>query len=134
MEGAIYFNCPTQKAVKQSHPNICCPDLTFFFFFNRQKATRHTSFLDRDKYFKEEKLIPLSSCVTVYRFMCVLRNAEQFYFLFSSMLDYGLQSYRKEDSPEGSSSYQQHFIQVYIAPEIHSLSDFEPNSMTDVYR
>ncbi|KAM9167232.1 atrial natriuretic peptide receptor 1-like isoform 2-T2 [Mergus octosetaceus] len=47
--------------------------------------------------------------------------------------DYGLQSYRKEDSPEGSSSYQQHFIQVYIAPEIHSLSDFEPNSMTDVY-
>ncbi|NWZ31205.1 ANPRB protein, partial [Asarcornis scutulata] len=47
--------------------------------------------------------------------------------------DYGLQSYRKEDSPEGSSSYQQHFIQVYIAPEIHSLSDFEPNSMTDIY-
>nr|XP_047906539.1 atrial natriuretic peptide receptor 1-like isoform X7 [Anser cygnoides] len=47
--------------------------------------------------------------------------------------DYGLQSYRREDSPEGSSSYQQHFIQVYIAPEIHSLSDFEPNSMTDVY-
>ncbi|XP_035166892.1 atrial natriuretic peptide receptor 1-like [Oxyura jamaicensis] len=47
--------------------------------------------------------------------------------------DYGLQSYRKEDYPEGSSSYQQHFIQVYIAPEIHSLSDFEPNSMTDVY-
>ncbi|NWR37655.1 ANPRB protein, partial [Tachuris rubrigastra] len=47
--------------------------------------------------------------------------------------DYGLQSYRKEDSPEGSSSCQQHLIQIYTAPEIHSLSEFEPNSMTDVY-
>ncbi|NXI35783.1 ANPRB protein, partial [Galbula dea] len=47
--------------------------------------------------------------------------------------DYGLQSYRKEDSPEGSGSHQQHLIQIYIAPEIHSLSDFEPNPMTDVY-
>ncbi|OPJ89209.1 atrial natriuretic peptide receptor 2 [Patagioenas fasciata monilis] len=47
--------------------------------------------------------------------------------------DYGLQSYRKEDSPEGTSSYQQHLIQVYTAPEILSLSDFEPNPMTDVY-
>ncbi|KAK2528064.1 atrial natriuretic peptide receptor 2, partial [Columba guinea] len=48
--------------------------------------------------------------------------------------DYGLQSYRKEDSPEETNSYQQHLIQVYTAPEIHSLSDFEPNPMTDVYR
>ncbi|POI32169.1 hypothetical protein CIB84_004079, partial [Bambusicola thoracicus] len=45
--------------------------------------------------------------------------------------DYGLQLYRKEDSAEG---YQQHLIQIYTAPEIHSLLDFEPNSMTDVYR
>ncbi|XP_031465796.1 atrial natriuretic peptide receptor 2-like [Phasianus colchicus] len=44
--------------------------------------------------------------------------------------DYGLQLYRKEDSSEG---YQQNLIQIYTAPEIHSLSDFEPNSMTDVY-
>ncbi|NXI72034.1 ANPRA protein, partial [Anseranas semipalmata] len=47
--------------------------------------------------------------------------------------DYGLQSYRKEDSSEGTSSYQEHLIQIYTAPEIHSLSDFEPNYMTDVY-
>uniref|UniRef100_A0A8C2SWB9 Guanylate cyclase n=2 Tax=Coturnix japonica TaxID=93934 RepID=A0A8C2SWB9_COTJA len=44
--------------------------------------------------------------------------------------DYGLQLYRKEDSAEG---YQQHLIQIYTAPEIHSLSESEPNSMTDVY-
>ncbi|OXB59218.1 hypothetical protein ASZ78_013304 [Callipepla squamata] len=44
--------------------------------------------------------------------------------------DYGLQLYRKEDSSEGN---QQHLIQIYMAPEIHSLLDFEPNSMADVY-
>ncbi|RMB92451.1 hypothetical protein DUI87_31093 [Hirundo rustica rustica] len=48
--------------------------------------------------------------------------------------DYGLQSYRKEDCPDGSSSSQQHLIQIYRAPEIRTLSDFEPNSMSDVYR
>ncbi|NWR47257.1 ANPRB protein, partial [Regulus satrapa] len=46
---------------------------------------------------------------------------------------YGLQSYRKEDSPDGSRSSQQHLIQIYTAPEIRTLSDFEPNSMSDVY-
>ncbi|XP_026653805.1 atrial natriuretic peptide receptor 2 isoform X3 [Zonotrichia albicollis] len=47
--------------------------------------------------------------------------------------DYGLQSYRKEDFPDGSNSSQQHLIQIYTAPEIRTLSDFEPNSMSDVY-
>ncbi|NXH21867.1 ANPRB protein, partial [Bucco capensis] len=47
--------------------------------------------------------------------------------------DYGLQSYRKEDAPERPGSYQQHLIQIYIAPEFHHLSDFEPNSMADIY-
>ncbi|NXP51998.1 ANPRB protein, partial [Heliornis fulica] len=61
-----------------------------------------------------------SNCVIDDRWVC-------------KIADYGLQSYRKEDSPEGSSSQQQHLIQIYVAPEIHSLSDFEPNSMTDVY-
>nr|XP_010302298.1 PREDICTED: atrial natriuretic peptide receptor 1-like [Balearica regulorum gibbericeps] len=61
-----------------------------------------------------------SNCVIDDRWVC-------------KIADYGLQSYRKEDSPEGSSSFQQHLIQIYTAPEIHSLSDFEPNSMTDVY-
>lgn len=53
---------------------------------------------------------------------------------FSSILDYGLQSYRKGDSSEGSGSYQQHLMQIYTAPEVRSLSHSEPNSMTDVYR
>ncbi|XP_023800081.1 atrial natriuretic peptide receptor 2-like [Cyanistes caeruleus] len=47
--------------------------------------------------------------------------------------DYGLQSYRKEDTCDGSSSAQQPLIQIYTAPEIRTLSDFEPNSMADVY-
>ncbi|XP_050843313.1 atrial natriuretic peptide receptor 2-like [Serinus canaria] len=47
--------------------------------------------------------------------------------------DYGLQSYRKEDFPDGSNSSQQHLIQIYTAPEIHTFSDFEPKSMSDVY-
>ncbi|NWY32489.1 ANPRB protein, partial [Pheucticus melanocephalus] len=47
--------------------------------------------------------------------------------------DYGLQSYRQEDFPDGSNSSQQHLIQIYTAPEIRTLSDFEPNSMSDVY-
>ncbi|NXK22480.1 ANPRB protein, partial [Arenaria interpres] len=62
-----------------------------------------------------------SNCVIDDRWVC-------------KIADYGLQSYRKEDSSEGSSSYQQPLIQIYTAPEIHSLSDFEPNSMADVYR
>ncbi|PKU44343.1 atrial natriuretic peptide receptor 1-like [Limosa lapponica baueri] len=61
-----------------------------------------------------------SNCVIDDRWVC-------------KIADYGLQSYRKEDSSEGLSSYQQHLIQIYTAPEIHSLSDFEPNSMADVY-
>ncbi|NXV35058.1 ANPRB protein, partial [Rissa tridactyla] len=61
-----------------------------------------------------------SNCVIDDRWVC-------------KIADYGLQLYRKEDSSEGSSSYQQHLIQIYTAPEIHSLSDFEPNSMADVY-
>ncbi|XP_009946044.1 PREDICTED: atrial natriuretic peptide receptor 1-like [Leptosomus discolor] len=61
-----------------------------------------------------------SNCVIDDRWVC-------------KIADYGLQSYRKEDSPEGSGSYQQHLIQIYTAPEIHSFSDFEPNSVTDVY-
>ncbi|XP_057900507.1 atrial natriuretic peptide receptor 2-like [Melospiza georgiana] len=47
--------------------------------------------------------------------------------------DYGLQSYRKEDFSDGSNSSQQHLKQIYTAPEIRTLSDFEPNSMSDVY-
>ncbi|XP_065601277.1 atrial natriuretic peptide receptor 2-like [Cyrtonyx montezumae] len=58
-----------------------------------------------------------SNCVIDDRWVC-------------KIADYGLQLYRKEDSSE---EYQQHFIQIYMAPEIHSLLDFEPNSMTDVY-
>ncbi|KFP28985.1 Atrial natriuretic peptide receptor 2, partial [Colius striatus] len=61
-----------------------------------------------------------SNCVIDDRWVC-------------KITDYGLQSYRKEDSPDGFSSHQQHLIQIYTAPEIHSLSDFEPTSMTDVY-
>ncbi|NXF92787.1 ANPRB protein, partial [Eubucco bourcierii] len=61
-----------------------------------------------------------SNCVIDDRWVC-------------KIADYGLQSYRKEDSPEESGSYQQHLIQIYTSPEIHSLSDFEPNSMADVY-
>ncbi|EMP30784.1 Atrial natriuretic peptide receptor 1 [Chelonia mydas] len=48
--------------------------------------------------------------------------------------DYGLQSYRKEDSCEGASTYQQRLMQIYLAPEAHSLSDYVPTSMADVYR
>ncbi|XP_065261995.1 atrial natriuretic peptide receptor 2-like [Emys orbicularis] len=47
--------------------------------------------------------------------------------------DYGLQSYRKEDHYEGASAYQQRLVQIYLAPEAHSLSDFVPTSMADVY-
>ncbi|NXC44263.1 ANPRB protein, partial [Penelope pileata] len=61
-----------------------------------------------------------SNCVIDDRWVC-------------KIADYGLPSYRKEDSSEGSSVQQQHLIQIYTAPEIHGLSDFEPNSMTDVY-
>ncbi|XP_064032721.1 atrial natriuretic peptide receptor 2-like [Pogoniulus pusillus] len=61
-----------------------------------------------------------SNCVIDDRWVC-------------KIADYGLQSYRKEDCPEGSGSYHQHLMQIYTAPEIHSLSDFEPNSMADVY-
>ncbi|XP_071587149.1 atrial natriuretic peptide receptor 1-like [Heliangelus exortis] len=61
-----------------------------------------------------------SNCVIDDRWVC-------------KITDYGLQSYRKEDSPEGSSSYQKHLMKIYTAPEIYSLSNSEPNSMTDVY-
>ncbi|NXS58981.1 ANPRB protein, partial [Brachypteracias leptosomus] len=61
-----------------------------------------------------------SNCVIDDRWVC-------------KIADYGLQSYRKEDSPVGSGSYHHHLRQIYTAPEIHSLSDSEPNSMTDVY-
>ncbi|XP_039398701.1 atrial natriuretic peptide receptor 2-like [Mauremys reevesii] len=47
--------------------------------------------------------------------------------------DYGLQSYRKEDHWEGASTYQQRLMQIYLAPEAHSSSDFVPTSMADVY-
>ncbi|NXN20693.1 ANPRB protein, partial [Nycticryphes semicollaris] len=61
-----------------------------------------------------------SNCVIDDRWVC-------------KIADYGLQSYRKEDSSDRSSSCQQHLIQIYTAPEIHSPSDFEPNPMADVY-
>ncbi|XP_074669735.1 atrial natriuretic peptide receptor 1-like [Strix aluco] len=61
-----------------------------------------------------------SNCVIDDRWVC-------------KIADYGLQSYRREDSLEGSCSYQQHLKQIYTTPEIHSLSDFEPNSTTDIY-
>ncbi|KFZ69511.1 Atrial natriuretic peptide receptor 1, partial [Podiceps cristatus] len=61
-----------------------------------------------------------SNCVIDDRWVC-------------KIADYGLKSFRREDSPEGSSSYKQHLIQIYTAPEIHSISDCEPNAMTDVY-
>ncbi|XP_032642428.1 atrial natriuretic peptide receptor 1-like [Chelonoidis abingdonii] len=47
--------------------------------------------------------------------------------------DYGLQSYRKEDHCEGASTYQQRLMQIYLAPEAHSSSDFVLTSMADVY-
>uniref|UniRef100_A0A8C3FKW7 guanylate cyclase n=1 Tax=Chrysemys picta bellii TaxID=8478 RepID=A0A8C3FKW7_CHRPI len=47
--------------------------------------------------------------------------------------DYGLQAYRKEDHYEGASAYQQRLMQIYLAPEAHSLSDFVPTSTADVY-
>ncbi|XP_044876336.1 atrial natriuretic peptide receptor 2-like isoform X2 [Mauremys mutica] len=47
--------------------------------------------------------------------------------------DYGLQCYRKVDHWEGASTYQQRLMQIYLAPEAHSSSDFVPTSMADVY-
>ncbi|KYO35170.1 atrial natriuretic peptide receptor 1-like [Alligator mississippiensis] len=61
-----------------------------------------------------------SNCVIDDRWVC-------------KIADYGLQSYRKEDSSGGSSSYQQHLIQIYLPPEMHSLLNFEPTPMADVY-
>uniref|UniRef100_A0A7M4FES2 Guanylate cyclase n=1 Tax=Crocodylus porosus TaxID=8502 RepID=A0A7M4FES2_CROPO len=61
-----------------------------------------------------------SNCVIDDRWVC-------------KIADYGLQSYRKEDSSGGSSSYQQDLIQIYLPPEMHSLLNFEPTPMADVY-
>uniref|UniRef100_K7FQV5 Guanylate cyclase n=1 Tax=Pelodiscus sinensis TaxID=13735 RepID=K7FQV5_PELSI len=47
--------------------------------------------------------------------------------------DYGLQAYRKEDLCEGTSAYKKHLMQIYLAPEAHSLLDFVPTSVADVY-
>ncbi|KAL7988638.1 hypothetical protein Chor_007557, partial [Crotalus horridus] len=44
--------------------------------------------------------------------------------------DYGLQSYRKEDSVMNSNITHQ----VYVAPEAHSMLNFEPTPAADVYR
>ncbi|XP_053159133.1 atrial natriuretic peptide receptor 1-like isoform X2 [Hemicordylus capensis] len=47
--------------------------------------------------------------------------------------DYGLQSYRKEDSLSAFNSSHQHFTQMYLAPEAHSIPNFEPTPAADVY-
>uniref|UniRef100_F6Y3Q3 Guanylate cyclase n=1 Tax=Monodelphis domestica TaxID=13616 RepID=F6Y3Q3_MONDO len=47
--------------------------------------------------------------------------------------DFGLKSYRKEDLPEGFSSYQQRLRQIYLAPEAHLVPDWEPSALGDVY-
>ncbi|XP_044535181.1 atrial natriuretic peptide receptor 1-like [Gracilinanus agilis] len=47
--------------------------------------------------------------------------------------DFGLKSYRKEDLPEGFSSYQQRLRQIYLAPEAHLVSNWEPSALGDVY-
>ncbi|XP_062984801.1 atrial natriuretic peptide receptor 2-like [Elgaria multicarinata webbii] len=47
--------------------------------------------------------------------------------------DYGLQSYRKEDSLMDSNNPHQHFAQIYVAPEAHSILNFEPTPVADVY-
>ncbi|KAM6473127.1 atrial natriuretic peptide receptor 2-like [Liasis olivaceus] len=47
--------------------------------------------------------------------------------------DYGLQSYRKEDSVMNSRVVHQYCTQVYLAPEAHSMPNFEPTPVADVY-
>ncbi|XP_061473687.1 atrial natriuretic peptide receptor 1-like [Rhineura floridana] len=47
--------------------------------------------------------------------------------------DYGLQSYRKDDSLMDSNVPHQHFMQIYLAPEAHSVPSFEPTPAADVY-
>ncbi|XP_027302647.3 atrial natriuretic peptide receptor 1 isoform X3 [Anas platyrhynchos] len=154
MKKAFTLTKPIRKEVKQvrelDHPNLCkfiggcievpnvaivteyCPkgslsdvllneDIPLNWGFRFSFATdiaQGMAYLHHHKIYHGR--LKSNNCVIDDRWVC-------------KIADYGLQSYRKEDSPEGSSSYQQHFIQVYIAPEIHSLSDFEPNSMTDVY-
>ncbi|XP_072471663.1 uncharacterized protein [Notamacropus eugenii] len=49
-------------------------------------------------------------------------------------IDFGLKSYREEDLSEGFSSHQQHLKQIYLAPEAHLVSNWEPSPLGDVYR
>lgn len=119
---------PLKRLLLQSHGSIYSPDPKFLIFLReiRLPGTHHFEqkfVFPREKTNSFKHVLSLCTCVSEkYRLVC---------FLFSSLVDYGLQLYRKEDSSEG---YQQHLIQIYTAPEIHSLLDFEPNSMTDVYR
>ncbi|XP_009675076.2 atrial natriuretic peptide receptor 2 [Struthio camelus] len=154
MKKAFSLSKSIRKEVKQvrelDHPNLCkfiggcievpnvaivteyCPkgslsdvllseDIPLNWGFRFSFATdiaQGMAYLHRHKMYHGR--LKSSNCVIDDRWVC-------------KVADYGLQSYRKEDSSEGSSTYQQHLIEVYIAPEIHSLSDFEPTSMTDVY-
>uniref|UniRef100_A0A8D0G9H7 Guanylate cyclase n=1 Tax=Sphenodon punctatus TaxID=8508 RepID=A0A8D0G9H7_SPHPU len=59
-----------------------------------------------------------SNCVIDDRWVCKIS-------------DYGLQSYRQEDSSNTTDAYQQHLRQIYLAPEGHSVSNFEPTSAAD---
>uniref|UniRef100_A0ABM5FCS3 Guanylate cyclase n=1 Tax=Pogona vitticeps TaxID=103695 RepID=A0ABM5FCS3_9SAUR len=47
--------------------------------------------------------------------------------------DYGLQSYRKEDSLLDSSDPHNHLMQIYLAPEAYSVPNFERTPAADVY-
>ncbi|XP_001509130.2 atrial natriuretic peptide receptor 1-like [Ornithorhynchus anatinus] len=47
--------------------------------------------------------------------------------------DFGLKSYRKEDSYEDFSSYQQRLRQMYLAPEAHLITNLEPSALGDIY-
>ncbi|XP_066468706.1 atrial natriuretic peptide receptor 1-like [Tiliqua scincoides] len=47
--------------------------------------------------------------------------------------DYGLQTFRIEDSVLDSSPPLQHSTQIYLAPEAHSVPNFEPTPAADVY-
>ncbi|XP_017941345.1 atrial natriuretic peptide receptor 2 [Manacus vitellinus] len=154
MKKAFTLSKSIRKEVKQvrelDHPNLCkfiggcievpnvaivteyCPkgslsDVLFnediplnwgFRFSFATDIAQGMAYLHRHKMYHGR--LKSNNCVIDDRWVC-------------KITDYGLQSYRKEDSPEGSSSCQQHLIQIYTAPEIHSLSEFEPNSMTDVY-
>ncbi|KAH0628370.1 hypothetical protein JD844_009443 [Phrynosoma platyrhinos] len=47
--------------------------------------------------------------------------------------DYGLQSYRKEDSLMDSNIPHQYCLQIYLPPEALSVPNFEPTPTSDVY-